>query len=355
MTSRNISVVVALCWMLLACTTAPTVMHYHPEKMNLEGGLVWPSAPEVARYRFTGALLGEQNFGLDEQSRPSTGQRFLRWLVGLGASLRESPRELVRPQTGMVDGAGRILVTDAGRQAVFVFDEPQGKLFIWRQADEYGEFLSPVGIAAGLNGEILVADSGLARVVRLDTQGSPIGSFGQNVLGRPTGLARDPAAGQVYVADTRDHDVKVFDDQGRLIRRIGGRGDTPGQFNAPTHLAFVQGKLYVTDTLNARVQVLTPEGEPLLSIGKRGLYLGNFTRPKGVTADQDGNVYVVESYYDHLLIFDNQGRFLLPVGGTGAAVGQFFLPAGVWADTQGRIFVADMFNGRVVIFQYLGA
>ena len=143
-------------------------------------------------------------------------------------------------------------------------------------------------------------------------------------------------------------------DDGSLIDIIGQRGDGPGEFNAPTHIAVENNRLYVTDTLNARVQVLDLEGEPLSTIGKRGLYLGNLTRPKGVSVDDDDNIYVVESYYDHLLVFDGQGEFLLPIGGTGNQVGQFYLPSGVWNDNMGRVYVADMYNGRVMIIQFLG-
>ena len=76
-------------------------------------------------------------------------------------------------------------------------------------------------------------------------------------------------------------------------------------------------------------------------------------RPKGVTADSEGNVYVIESFHDYLLIYNQDARFLLPIGGTGSGAGQFYLPAGVWTDNRDRVYVADMFNGRVSIFQYL--
>ena len=350
-TFRSFFLALMIC-VLAGCSTGPTVMYYTPDGGGVRE-IFWPPTPETPRYRLAGVLQGEQNFGRSEQSQPSTGERVFRWLVGLGAKLRK-PRELVRPQTGMVDDKGRIYVTDVGRPAVFVFDEPLGKLYIWNQTDDFGEFESPIGIAPGSSGEILVADSALARIVRLDTDGNPLGSFGRELLQRPTGLARNPATGEIYVADTAEHDIKVFTGDGRFIRKLGRRGTAPGEFNAPTHLAFANGNLYVTDTLNNRVQVLSADGQPVHSIGQRGLYVGNFTRPKGVTADTKGNVYVVESYYDHLLIFDAAGQFLLPIGGTGSAIGEFYLPAGTWTDARGRVYVADMFNGRVVIFQSLG-
>jgi DNA-binding beta-propeller fold protein YncE len=149
--------------------------------------------------------------------------------------------------------------------------------------------------------------------------------------------------------------VKVFDEHGALVKRIGRRGEGRGELNYPTHVAFSGGELYVTDTMNSRIQVFTPEGEALeRRFGTRGLYVGNLVRPKGVAVDNENHVYVIESYYDHLLVFGRDGEFLLPIGGTGQETGRFYLPAGIWVDSRNRVFVADMFNGRVVVFQFLG-
>jgi DNA-binding beta-propeller fold protein YncE len=240
-----------------------------------------------------------------------------------------------------------------GRQALFVFDQTQGKMEVWRGATEELNFVSPVGVAVAQNGDVLVADSELRRVVRLDPQGQPKTAFGFEDLERPTGLAIDHKTGRIFVADTGEHNIKVYSDAGKLLQVIGQVGTQPGEFNAPTHLSFVGGQLYVTDTFNARVQVFDSEGKYLRSVGSRGLYLGNLVRPKGVTADSTGNIYIIESFHDYLLVYDQDTRFLLPIGGTGTGVGQFYLPAGVWADASDRIYVADMYNGRVEVFQYL--
>jgi DNA-binding beta-propeller fold protein YncE len=262
---------------------------------------------------------------------------------------------LQRPVTGASDEHGRIYVTDASRQAVFVFDEKGGELLVWDKAQGLTSFVSPVGIAPGPDGQVFVADAELGFVARLDRAGNPVGQIGKGILKRPAGVARDPAQRLIYVADTYAHDVKVFDERGRLARVIGRRGDAKGEFNYPTHLSFARGELYVTDTMNSRIQVFSAGGEVLeRSFGTRGLNVGDLVRPKGVAVDNEANVYVIESYYDHLLVFGRNGEFLLPIGGTGQETGRFFLPAGVWVDSRNRVFVADMFNGRVVVFQFLG-
>jgi len=342
---------VFLCLSILtACSTAPARLDFKIRASDAER--VWPALPEVPRYRYVGELTGENNFSSAETSDSGFSSAW-RWLAGLGGEHR-NPKVLQRPQGVMVDSFGRILVTDISRQAVFDFDVNHGELNIWEWARPGVRFVAPIGIVAGRDGEVLVADAELARVFRFDKKGQYLGEMGENILRRPTGLARDSKRGLIYVADTRAHDIKIFNDQGKLVDILGKRGDGPGEFNAPTHLSFVGDKLYVSDTLNSRIQVFDASGMLLKLFGERGLYVGNLNRPKGVTADDEGNIYIVESYRDHLLIFNANGDFLLPIGGTGQEVGEFYLPAGICVDQHNRIYVADMFNGRVEVFQYLG-
>ena len=350
MTARLGCIVVFL---VSGCATAPTEMHYFPEGREPESALVWPGPPDAARLSYAGELIGEENFRNVDGAEDGAAVKVLRWIAGItGANDRE--KQLIRPQSGTVDARGRILVTDAGREAIVVFDEVEATLSVWDEAEPGRGFLSPVGIVVDGTGGYLVADADIGYLVRLDGNGSPSGDIGRGVLQRPTGLCRDPVTREIFVADSGAHDIKVFDEQGELLRTLGRRGVAAGEFNGPTHVNFSDGRLYVTDTLNARVQVLSPDGEPLGAIGQRGLFVGNLVRPKGVVTDRDGHIYVIESYHDHVLVFSATGELLLPIGGTGKDPGRFFLPAGAWTDDGSRLFVADMFNGRVVVFDYLG-
>ncbi|MEJ2553051.1 MAG: 6-bladed beta-propeller [Gammaproteobacteria bacterium] len=349
--SRAATLMVAcLALLMTGCASTHSVLRYEVDPTTAK---VWPSAPEKPRYRYVGSLTGEENIQLDEeQSLASTGTRFFKWLVGLG-SAKSSPVVLQRPQGVMVDQQGRVYVTDVSREAVYVFDPVKGKLDVWEMASAKDHFLTPIGIAPGADGEILVTDAQWGYVARLDHDGHPLGTFGKGQLSWPTGIARDPDSGHIYVAETHAHDIKVFDKDGKYLRTIGKRGVNPGEFNSPTFLSITQHHLYVTDTMNARVQVLTLDGKPLKTFGRRGVFIGDMPRPKGVAADNDGNIYVVESYFDYLLIFNAAGQLLLPIGGTGDGVGQFYQPGGVWIDHRDRIYVADTFNGRIVVLQFL--
>lgn len=319
---------------------------------------MWPSPQdgETPRYVYAGQLTGEGNFIKPKQDKPRTASGdFVQWLLGV-FGVEEEMVILQRPQSGVVDEeSGRILVTDASRKGVYVFDTQAGKLDVWEMALGNTRFNSPAGIALGANGEVYVADSEMAVVVQMNRKGDGIAMIGKGELRRPVGVAFDPASSLLYVADTYGHDIKVFDRDGRLLRTMGRRGEQAGEFNYPTFIALAKGRLYVTDTVNTRVQVLDADtGKPQLIIGEQGLKVGNMVRPKGVAVDGEGNVYVVESYYDHLLVYNSRGEFLMGIGGTGQDIGKFFLPSGVWVDAHERVYVSDMFNSRVMMFQFLG-
>lgn len=341
--------------LLAGCATEKAVLRLNLSPTAETRRIYYPPETdgEVPRYVYIGELVGEQNFVVPESKEKNVFLNILKAIAGWFEN--QDPEVLQRPQSGVVDEEGRILVTDVSRGAVYVFDERLGQLDVWEFAEGFRHFMSPSGIALGPQGRVFVADADLRRVVMLDRSGKGIGVIGKDQLERPTGLAWDANAALLYVTDTQAHQIKVFDLTGRLVRTIGQRGEEPGEFNYPTYLALSRDGLVVADTMNARIQVIPLEagGKPLV-FGRRGTRLGDFVRPKGVAVDSENNIYAVESYHDHLLVFDEQGRFLLPIGGTGKEIGRFFLPGGVWVDARNRIFVADTFNGRIVVFQFLG-
>ena len=340
--------------LLSACALAPPRHAFRMPAVAAgdEPAIVWPAPPEVPRYAFIGHLYGESNRTRADEERRGFA-RFMAAVVGLDGQQGDS-FDLVQPQQVCSDGRGRVYVADTGRQAVIVFDEKLGEFFVWNETNLNIPFLSPVGVACAAEA-IWVTDSELSLVYRLDRDGSMLGTIERGVLVRPTGISHDAQGERFFVSDTGADDIKVFDKQGSLIDVWGNARDGEVGLNGPTFVAYHDDRLYVADSLNARIQVFEGNGDYRGTLGERGLYIGNLTRPKGIALDSDGNVYVTESYYDHLLIFNAQGELLLAMGGSGVEPGQFLQPTGLWIDGRDRIFVSDMLNRRISMFQYLGS
>lgn len=93
------------------------------------------------------------------------------------------------------------------------------------------------------------------------------------------------------------HDLWLFDaSTGALLRRVGGKGAGPGQFQYPNGIAVLGDFLYVVERDNHRVQVFSlPEFGTVGSFGSEDL-----VRPYGIAlyADPGGavEVYITDDY-----------------------------------------------------------
>jgi RHS repeat-associated protein len=79
------------------------------------------------------------------------------------------------------------------------------------------------------------------------------------------------------------------------VRQWGSEGTGTSQFKAPSYAAVGKGLVYVSDTGNNRVQVFNESGKYEKTLGSLGTELGKFKEPEGVAADAHSNVYVADS------------------------------------------------------------
>lgn len=70
------------------------------------------------------------------------------------------------------------------------------------------------------------------------------------------------ADGKIFVLDWGDSTIKIYDNNGKYIRTIGGRGQGPGEFERLIYFSVgSDGNVYVMDSMNHRVSVLDELGE----------------------------------------------------------------------------------------------
>jgi sugar lactone lactonase YvrE len=308
--------------------------------------LVWPAPPSAERIAFVMSFSEPEDLGI----RKRVWQR-------LGALFSGAREERLARPVAVVEATGnRLFVADPGVRGVHMYDIEAGDYRLIRGAGDE-PLPSPVGLAAGLSGEVYVTDSRQAKLYVIEpwsneAQEVPL----EAVVSQPTGIALDPPSGRIYMVDTGSHEVKIFARDGALLRRIGRRGTGPGQFNFPT-MAWMsdKGELLVADSLNFRTQVFDTEGNFIREFGTAGNRAGYQPQPKGVATDSHGHVYIVDSMLHAVQIFDRTGTFLYRLGLLGEGSGEFWLPMGVFVGQRDTIYVADSYNRRVQVFRYIGS
>ncbi|MBN2516916.1 MAG: hypothetical protein JXC33_12900 [Deltaproteobacteria bacterium] len=211
-----------------------------------------------------------------------------------------------------------------------------------RKGTGTGDFYLPYGIAADAAGIVYVADTYNNRIQMFDVNGTYVRSWGQKGTGQgdlivPYDVAVD-GQGNVYVADTYNFRVQKFDSTGKFILQWGRKGKGNGEFAFLSGIATgPEGRVYTTDAKMHRIQVFDNEGQYLQTWGRPGKDNGSFVVPMGITVDDQGNVYVADSKMRRVQKFDSSGRFLIAITDS-----RFVYPIDVAVDkNSGNLFVLD--------------
>jgi len=215
-----------------------------------------------------------------------------------------------------------------------------------------GQFSSPLGIAADPNADfVYVADTGNNRIQKFTDKGAFVGQWGQagstpGEFASPSGIAVDHQ-GRVYVSDTENDRVQIFDLSGNFLSSFGSTGNGPGKFHSPAGITVdAQDTVYVVDSGNDRIQRFAPDGSYISSWGSKGSVDGKFQSPWGIACVRLTLIAVSDRMLCRTSVFSTRGDFLYSVGSAGAAEDQFQDPCGI--APRGRdIVVADAGNNRM--------
>ena len=191
----------------------------------------------------------------------------------------------------------------------------------------------------------------------------------------PKGVASD-ATGNVYVADTGNHTIRMITPAG-VVSTLAGQAAIPGttdatgqaaRFNSPQGVAVdAAGNVYVADYNNNAIRKVTPAGEVITLAGLAGTVgsaggtgtAARFNNPQGVAVDPAGtNVYVAErgnNTIRRITISAGVGEVSTLAGlagGSGSADGtgpsaRFYNPYGLAVDGAGNTYVADTYNHTI--------
>lgn len=92
--------------------------------------------------------------------------------------------------------------------------------------------------------------------------------------------------GTIYILDWEDNCIKVYDNQGKYLRKIGREGQGPGEFLTPCYFAVSSDeRIYLMDCRNSKTIIMDTDGA---FISEFRLIVGNYS---GMETDNNNYVY----------------------------------------------------------------
>jgi DNA-binding beta-propeller fold protein YncE len=333
-----------------AAPPAPKVIDY--------SNIVWPNPPAIARIKYQAFYAAEKISQVEE----GTNTKKAKWMDRLAGTQAEGEKkvlwQLSEPYGIAVDSKNNLYIADQKVGAVFIFNTETREMDMIKNKT-HAHFVRIIGLAMDDGDRLFVSDPGLHHVLVFDASHKAEDVITEG-LEEPGSLAIDRENRLLYVSDIKLDQVMVYDaDTLKPIRKIGTTGHnheltSPGDFAKPTGLAVdAEGNLYVCDTLNDRIEIFDADGKFISTFGKNGDGPGYFARPKGVAIDSDGHIWVTDGMQDRVQVFNQEAQLLISFGGHGLLPGQFQGLAGIAIDKNNRVFTSEIFPGRVQQFRYV--
>lgn len=254
-----------------------------------------------------------------------------------------------------VDSSGNLYLADTGNCRVRRIDAARGLVSTVAGSGAIGSACGPFGgdggpataatlnapgdVAVDTHGNLFIADTGNARVRKVDAGtglittvagGGPGGDGGQATLAKlvgPGGLAVD-GSGDLFISDTGDNRVRVVSAGTGIITTVAGTGvadfggdagpATAALLNHPSGIAFDSlGNLYVADTGNSRVRkvdkvvgtitTVAGDGQSGFSGDSGPATSAKLASPRGVAVDIFGNLWISDEANNRIRMVTSSG------------------------------------------------
>ncbi|HEX3015182.1 MAG TPA: 6-bladed beta-propeller [Desulfobacteria bacterium] len=238
-------------------------------------------------------------------------------------------------------------------QALSINPGPPTYIFSITGEGANGQLKKPMGVTVA-NETIYVTDTNNHRVQVFDYDGNPVFSFGKGGSGEgqfqfPYGIAVD-SNNLIYVADMWANNIQVFTPEGKFIKYFAKK-----DVGKPTGLYIQAGKLYEADLKSNSVKTFDIATEKkTLEIGKKGNANGQFVAPNSVAVTSD-KIYVGDSQNDRLQAFSKDGKFLYVMdGSTDHQNPKTITARGVGVDGRGVVYGVSLLGNYVCGFDDKG-
>jgi hypothetical protein len=285
------------------------------------------------------------------------------------------------PRGIAVDAAGKTYVADSKNGRIVIFGS-DGKFSHEISAKITpdpnippgpGNFSEPWGVDVDKDGNVYVADTWYHRVLVFTNDGQLLRQWGYYEQSNPTipGTTvgfygpRDikvDAQGNVYVADTGNKRVRVYDANGNFLRDIGVLAVNNGNMKENVGIAINNElqEIYVASTWSKKIEVYSLTGEFKREWAIRAWAATTESTDTGnrpfITLDKTGRyLFVTDPDVARVLVFEAAtGNPVLQFGRLGTApytLGQFGVLGGITMNKEtGQIYLVDAGSGRILRF-----
>ena len=183
------------------------------------------------------------------------------------------------------------------------------------------------------------------QLIKLSNTGDVIKTVGK--LGKrnaefdfPNGL-RVSKKSELYICDSRNSRIQVFDLNLKFKRSFGKYGSGKGQFNFPTDVDFDSSdNIYITDTNNHRIQVFTSSEHHVRSIG---IKKATFFRPVSLLVHHE-NIYVTDCHNNKVWVLNIASDSV-----TTFSCECLYKPEGIAMDKAGFVYVTSD-SSKIIVF-----
>jgi DNA-binding beta-propeller fold protein YncE len=270
----------------------------------------------------------------------------------------EGPDALTRPLGVTVSEDDRVFITDSAANTVRVYTVEGDYLYSFDEiADgENTTFGEPVYLVINSKDELFVTDRRHRSIYVFTLDGEYLRKIvpadaEEAATWGPLGLGVDEEDNLLVTDVGRSdlHQVIVFDENGSEVLRFGRFGqvneipDLPGAFHFANDVETTAGKIYVSDSNNRRVQVFDANGEFDSIVRTSGI-------PRGMAIDDQERLYVADALAHQADVYDSAGERVTGFGASGIGPGQFRYANDLALDERGYIFITDRLNHRVKVW-----